>query len=236
MNNRVEQDATTHFVDVKGVSKKFVSKQGNVQPLQSVDMYINRGEIVGLSGNSGEGKSTLVNIMCGVVAPDSGNVYIDGQPLWNKTKYNRQVGRIIQPVFQQPFGTFDPLRTVQFAIDEAAQAGGVVNKAMRAALVADIASQLGITQLLLRKAGSLSGGQAQRCAIARALAVRPQLIIADESTAMLDVVCQAEVIILLRRLSHEQGISLLIISHNNELLRAVAQRSYALRDGKLTLL
>jgi peptide/nickel transport system ATP-binding protein len=218
--------------EARGIRKTF---PGGRTVLDGVSFALNSGEIAGLSGESGNGKTTLARILCGTVIPDAGQVSLDGTPLYGEDGYNRRAGRGIQLVFQQPFESLDPRQRVINAVAEpllsgAGSAGKTQAFDKAEALLRDAGLEPGIFR---RYPSQLSGGQAQRVVIARALTVSPRVLIADEATAMLDTLAQARIVELFRRLSSEQGIAVLFISHDRALIRAAAGCEYALNGGVL---
>lgn len=219
------------------VQKSFVLPNGRVSTsLKGASLTVNDGEKVGVLGVSGAGKTTLARIICGLTPPDDGGVYLDGAPLYSvRGKYDRERGKAVQLVPQHPFNSLDPVWSVGDAVEEAVRVANRGIKRDEAKLRA--AELLELVRLerdiAARKPSQISGGQAQRISIARALAVNPTAIIFDEATAMLDVSSQAQVISLLETLVREVGLSVLFISHDKELVHAFSDRIYTLSDGVL---
>ena len=226
------------MLEVIGVSKSFKSgwRKRSITPLKEVNLFVGDGEKVGVFGKSGQGKSTLANIICGFLKPDSGNVYLDEIPLYDeKCRYDIKAGKKIQIIPQQPYQSFDPMQKVGRAVEEALLTNSIVmdreearNTTIqlfeRVALDSSLSDRLPV---------QLSGGQIQRVAIARALAVKPEIIISDESTAMLDSLSQAQIVSIYDKLVKEDDISVIFISHDWALIKSFADRCYALTDGKL---
>ncbi len=227
------------MLEVRNVSKTFIlSDNGEkkaITPLNNVSFSINEGEIVGLFGKSGEGKSTLAGILSGLLALDEGSVSLDGKGLYDeKKKYNRKEGKRIQLIPQKPLLALDPHQRIGKAVEEALIFAGVKRKEAKEKAFA-LFDEVGLERsLYTRLPYQLSGGQAQRAVIARALAVNPSVLISDESTSMLDASTQKAIIALFKKLNQERGISILFISHNERLLDSLCQRSYLLDKGNLS--
>jgi ABC-type glutathione transport system ATPase component len=196
---------------------------------------IGDGEIVGLTGKSGAGKSTIARLLCGTLTADSGAVRFDGEVLIGPgQRYCHRIGRRIQLIPQQPFAALDPRQRLGDALTEPILCHKLAkNRREAEERAGELLKQVWLDQDILgRLPSQVSGGQAQRIVIARTLAVQPRLLIADEATSMLDVSAQAQIFGIFRRLA-EQGISLLLISHDPALMWAAAKRRYHLAEGRL---
>lgn len=228
------------MLEVVNVSKTFsVGKgktQSSVYPLKNVSLTIGNGKKIGLVGKSGEGKSTLANILCGVLNLDEGQVYLDGKPLYSsKNKYDKKEGIKVQLIPQKPLLALDPSQRIGSAIREAlvfskrAKFGkDAKEKAM------SLFDEVGLERTLAKRLPvHLSGGQAQRAVIARALALNPQILVCDESTSMLDPTTQKSIIELLDILVKGKGISILFISHDTQLVGEFCDELYQLKDGEI---
>lgn len=229
------------MLEIVNVSKTFsVGKgktQSNVYPLKNVSLTVENGKKVGIVGKSGEGKSTLANIVCGLVVPSEGRVLIDGQPLWSeKNRYDKKVGMAIQLIPQKPLLALDPSQRIGSAIREAlvfskrAKFGkDAKEKAM------SLFDEVGLERTLTKRLPvHLSGGQAQRAVIARALALNPKILVCDESTSMLDPTTQKSIVELLDKLVKEKNISLLFISHDMRLVDDFCDEAFEIKDGTLS--
>lgn len=229
------------MIELKNLSKTFTVGKGKTKTttvaLTDVSFEIADGKKVGLIGKSGEGKSTIANVLCGAVAPSGGNVFKDGKALWNdKGKYDKLSGEKIQLVPQQPLLALDPMQRAGNAVKEALVAtkhakrgNDVKQKALR---LFDI---VGLERTLWgRLPLHLSGGQAQRLVIARALATEPTLLISDESTSMLDPSTSQSILDLYDRLVDTLGISVLFISHDVAMVKNFCDEIYLLKDGSVT--
>lgn len=226
------------MIELKNLSKTFTVGKGKTKTttvvLTDVSFEIGDGKKVGLIGKSGEGKSTIANILCGAVAPSSGNVCKDGKPLWNeKGKYDRRLGKEIQIVPQQPLLALDPMQRSGDVVKEAlisSKHARYGKDAQEKAL--QLFDTVGLERTLWNRLPlHLSGGQAQRLVIARALATRPALIVSDESTSMLDPATSRSVLELYDELVKTLGISVLFISHDLDTVKEFCDEIYLLQDG-----
>lgn len=230
------------MIELHGISKTFVQKGKNatsITPLSKVSFDIEDGKIVGLVGASGEGKSTLANILCGICAPSGGNVYVDGVSLWSdKGKYNRKTGSAVQLIPQKPTLALDPTQRIGSAVKEALIAFKSAKLGKDAEQKAyELFDVVGLEHTLFSRLPiHLSGGQAQRAVIARALATRPKLLISDESTSMLDEQTQEKILQLYKSIVQNDGISMLFITHDIDTVRTFCDVTYKLEGGKIAIL
>lgn len=219
---------------VDGVSKAY---RCGKPILDAASLWLDSGEIISVTGCSGGGKSTLARILCGVLRPDSGRAWLDGDLLLRPDgRYNTALRPQVQLIQQQPFAALDPRQPILDAVAEPLLVHRLVATKQEARLraqelLADV--WLG-SELFSRLPSQISGGQAQRVVIARAMGVRPRLLVADEATSMLDMLSQAQVIGILRGLAEKNGLGILLISHDRPLVQAVAVRCYHLHNAKLT--
>ena len=204
------------MLEIKNCCKSF----GNQTVLQDVSLTIPDGSIIGMSGASGIGKSTLAKILCGVTAPDAGAVFLDGKLLVSqKEAYDRKRGLSIQMVYQQPYATLDPSQKIGAGLQELISYHHLAeNKKAAEALIADVLTQMQLpSKILAHLPRQISGGEAQRVALARCLLLRPKLLILDEATSMLDVSTQANLLALVKAQMLPNGGSVLFISHDRAL-------------------
>ena len=204
------------MLEIKNCCKSF----GNQTVLQDVSLTIPDGSISGMFGASGIGKSTLAKILCGVTAPDAGEVFLDGQLLVSeKSNYDRRRGLSIQMVYQQPYATLDPSQKIGAGLRELISYHRLTkNKQETEKLIADILAQMQLPpKILAHLPRQISGGEAQRVALARALLLSPKLLILDEATSMLDVSTQANLLALVKAQMIPSGGSVLFISHDRAL-------------------
>ena len=204
------------MLEIKTCCKAF----GNQTVLQNVSLNIPAGSIIGVSGASGIGKSTLAKILCGVMPPDAGEVFLDGKLLVSpKEAYDRKRGLAIQMVYQQPYATLDPSQKIGAGLRELISYHRLAeNRRAAEKLIADTLAQMQLPdKILAHLPRQISGGEAQRVALARALLLRPKLLILDEATSMLDVSTQANLLALVKAQMLPNGGSVLFISHDRTL-------------------
>lgn len=204
------------MLEIKNCCKSF----GSQTVLQNVSLNIPAGSIIGVSGASGIGKSTLAKILCGVTAPDAGAVFLDGKLLVSqKEAYDRKCGLAIQMVYQQPYATLDPAQKIGAGLRELISYHRLTkNRQETEKLIADILAQMQLpSKILAHLPRQISGGEAQRVALARCLLLSPKLLILDEATSMLDVSTQANLLALVKAQMLPNGGSVLFISHDRAL-------------------
>ena len=204
------------MLEIKNCCKSFE----NQTVLQDVSLTIPGGSIIGVSGASGIGKSTLAKILCGVMPPDAGAVFLDGKLLVSqKEAYDRKRGLAIQMVYQQPYASLDPSQKIGAGLRELISYHRLTkNKQETEKLIADILAQMQLpSKILAHLPRQISGGEAQRVALARCLLLSPKLLILDEATSMLDVSTQANLLALVKAQMIPSGGSVLFISHDRAL-------------------
>ena len=214
------------MLEIKNCCKSF----GSQTVLQNVSLNIPAGSIIGVSGASGIGKSTLAKILCGVMPPDAGEVSLDGKLLVSpKEAYDRKRGLAIQMVYQQPYATLDPLQKIGAGLRELISYHRLTkNRQETEKLIADILAQMQLpSKILAHLPRQISGGEAQRVALARCLLLSPKLLILDEATSMLDVSTQANLLALVKAQMVSGGGSVLFISHDRALTDFYCDTVYA---------
>ncbi|HWD14059.1 ABC transporter ATP-binding protein [Pseudochrobactrum sp. sp1633] len=243
-------EAVPDFVTVRNAVKRFEWKSdfwgrlgqkiGLVKPtkpviaVNHVDLTIARGEALGLVGESGSGKSTLGRMVCGIYQPTEGEVRLSGQPVMSDKVHGRKLTTKIQMIFQDPFASLDPRRTIGQSIAEGPIAHGLTTKGEARAYVAHWLRAVSLDPAFAdRYPHQFSGGQRQRIAIARALAMKPEVIVCDEPVASLDVSIQAQILNLLLRLRKELNLTLLFISHDLSVVRHLCDRIIVMHHGKI---
>lgn len=233
--------AAVPLVSLRGLSMDFRSggllSRQVVRALRSVELDIFRGEIVALVGESGSGKSTIARCVARLQRPTAGSILLDGVDVLRseRRRASRAYRRKVQMVFQDPFASLNPVHRVEYVLERAVQIHGRLRgrREVRARLEELMATVDLQVDLLDSYPHELSGGQRQRIAIARALAMEPELILADEPTSMLDVSVRIGVLNLMHRLRDEQGISILYITHDLASARYVADRTVVMFAGEL---
>lgn len=218
--------ASDLVLEVKGLDKRFPVPRSlgdrvqrrpgrEVTAVDDVSLQIRRGQVLGVVGESGCGKTTLARCIVRLLEPDSGSVRLGGTELLTlPRKELRSARRRIQMVFQDPYTSLNPRMTLGDAIAEPALVHGIVGKDRVAAYVEEMLELVGLApEVAGRLPRALSGGQRQRAVIARALAVKPDVLIADEAVSALDGSVQAQILNLLRELTDELGLATLFIAH-----------------------
>ena len=203
-------DLVKHF-PVRGFGAR-----GVVHAVDGVSFSIGRGEMLGLVGESGSGKSTVANCVMRLVAPTSGTIRLRGQDITHLSRRSlRPLRRDMHMVFQDPYSSLDPRMTCGQIVGEPLSVQGIARGRELVRLVGDLFDRVGLRdELRFRYPHELSGGQRQRIGLARALAVSPALLVADEPVSALDVSVQASILNLLRDLQEDLGFSCLFITHD----------------------
>ena len=218
--------------------KKTFSRQGQADfaAVNGIDFELFSGECLAIIGESGSGKTTAVNLIARLLDATSGSVFLDGWEITHlRGRQLRQVYKTMQMVFQTPVDSFDPRRTLGDGIGESLRNAGVSRKETRER-VGELLKKCGLSpEFASRYPHQVSGGQCQRAAIARALAIEPKLLICDEATSALDVTVQKEIIELLNALRSQQGrnLSILFICHDISLVQQFADRVLVMYHGNI---
>lgn len=202
----------------------FHSKSGQIKAVDDVSFALRRGETLGLVGESGCGKSTLAHTLARLSEPTSGSVLFKGRDIFTLGKEAlREQRRELQIIFQSPYSSFDPKQKVEKIASQAVLEHRIVPDSEVKEYIIKILGLCGLGEEHLgRYPSGLSGGECQRLAIARAIALRPELLIADEPVSALDLSIQAEIINLLEKLKEEESLSYLFISHDLSLIRYIS--------------
>jgi oligopeptide transport system ATP-binding protein len=209
--------------------------KGEVRAVDDVSFDIAAGETLGLVGESGSGKSTLGRMVLRLVEPTSGRVRFDGRDVLAASRADmRRMRRDMQIIFQDPFGSLDPRFRVEDVIGEPLLVHESVSTAVRRERVVQLLGAVGLDESVLRRfPHEFSGGQRQRIGIARALALKPKFIVADEPVSALDVSVGAQIVNLLAKLQKEFGLTYLFISHSMPVVRYLANRIAVMYRGKI---
>lgn len=209
--------------------------KGEVRAVDGVSLDIHAGETLGLVGESGSGKSTLGRLMLRLIEPTSGSIQYQGRDLLAANgREMRSLRRDMQIIFQDPFGSLDPRMKVEDVIAEPLVIHERTSREARRARVADLLRAVGLdASAAARFPHEFSGGQRQRVGIARALALRPKFIVADEPVSALDVSVGAQIVNLMAQLQREFGLTYLFISHSMPVVRYLATRIAVMYRGKI---
>ena len=228
------------MVRVRELTKDYKIRQGGFRSVpfraaDSITFDIPRGKTLALVGESGSGKSTVAKMVLNLEAATSGSVEVDGQNVVGlKGKELLALRRRMQPVFQDPYSSLDPLRSIGNLIKEPLEIHKVGDNASRDARVFELLDQVALPRSVAsRYPNELSGGQRQRIAIARALALKPDIVVLDEAVSALDVLVQDQILQLLAQLQEDLGLTYLFITHDLAVVRVAADYVCVMEKGKL---
>ncbi len=226
-----------HLLEVQDVTKHFRAKggQGRVHALNGVSLHLRRGETLGIVGESGCGKSTLARVVLRLIEPTSGAIRFDGSDLRAlDARSLRARRRDMQLIFQDPYASLDPRLTVGTIIGEPLAIHGVGGRAARRSKVAELLGLVGLEpDAAARYPHEFSGGQRQRIGIARAIALEPKLVVADEPVSALDVSIQSQILNLLVELRQRLALSYVFISHDLAVVEHLSDRVAVMYLGEI---
>ncbi|HVR28372.1 MAG TPA: oligopeptide/dipeptide ABC transporter ATP-binding protein [Thermoanaerobaculia bacterium] len=236
------RDLHVHFPVRRGVL--FQRQVGAVRAVDGVDLEVRRGETLGLVGESGCGKSTTGRAILQLERPTSGEVWFDGEELTSQWRHRlgrwvwndrlRDLRRRMQMIFQDPYASLDPRMTVEAIVGEPLRTFAVASGQALRRRVQELLERVGMDPRYVRRyPHEFSGGQRQRIGIARALALEPELIIADEPISALDVSIQAQILNLMQRLQRELGLTYLFIAHDLAAVRHTSNRIAVMYLGRI---
>lgn len=201
-----------------------------VHAVNNVSMTLHAGETFAIVGESGCGKTTLARLLVGLEKPSSGEILLDGRPVPTRRPFAMK--RNLQMIFQDPFSSLNPRMTVAEIITEAAVVHGLVKRSDRLEAAKKLLEQVGMSpEMASRYPHAFSGGQRQRISIARAIALKPRIILCDEPVSALDVSVQAQILNLLAELQFELQPAYLFITHDIGVVRHMAHRIAIMHDG-----
>ena len=221
----------TKVFEVRGAK----GKDKTLTAVDDVSFGIRKGTTTALVGESGSGKSTVANIILNLIDPTSGKVFHDGVDLSTLgPKELFALRRIMQPVFQNPYGSLDPMYSIFRVVEEPLRVHGIGTAKEREARVAELLDMVSLPRSVMRRyPHELSGGQRQRVAIARALALKPQIVVLDEAVSALDVLVQAQILRLLSDLQSELELTYLFITHDLAVVRQIADDVVVMEHGRI---
>ncbi|MDP6857756.1 MAG: ATP-binding cassette domain-containing protein [Candidatus Nitrosopelagicus sp.] len=220
----------------KNFTKKgiFQSKSDTVTAAKNVNFSLNHGEIIAIAGQSGSGKSTIAKLILRAIEPDSGKIFFDGKLSSNNSADLKKLRMKCQMVYQDPYDAVNPRMKISDIINEPLEIHNIGNKETRFQMVLDVLKEVKLEpvhEIAKKYPHMLSGGQRQRVVIARALVVKPKVIIADEPVSMLDVSIRAEILELLDEIQKQNQISIIYITHDLATAKHFAHRIIILYEG-----
>jgi peptide/nickel transport system ATP-binding protein len=238
-----DRDRRGPLLEVNDLVKHYPLKRGllfgrevdRVRAVDGVSFAVERGETLGLVGESGSGKSTLCRALLQLIPPDSGSVRFDGREIAGLSRRQmRPLRRQMQMVFQDPFASLNPRRRVGQIVAEPLRLQGLASGVELRREVGELLERVGLEPTHAKRyPHEFSGGQRQRIGIARALALRPKLIVADEPVSALDVSIRAQIVDLLAELQDEMGLTYVFVAHDIGLIRHVSDRIAVMHNGKI---
>ena len=230
-------EKSEHIITVDHLTKEFKlpRKKEMFKAVDDVSFSVKRGTTLAIVGESGSGKSTVANMVLHLLKPTSGKVFYEGRDTSTfKSKDLLGFRRHVQPVFQNPYGSLDPMYSIFRSIEEPLRIHKIGDKKSRANRVKELLDMVEMPASVMgRYPNELSGGQRQRIAIARAMALDPDVIVCDEAVSALDVLVQDQVLRLLNDLQAEKGLSYLFITHDLAVVRQIADEVVVMQHGKL---
>lgn len=230
-------DKSEHIITVDHLTKEFKlpRKKEMFKAVDDVSFSVKRGTTLAIVGESGSGKSTVANMVLHLLDPTSGKVFYEGRDTSTfKAKDLLGFRRHVQPVFQNPYGSLDPMYSIFRSIEEPLRIHKIGDSKWRANRVKELLDMVEMPASVMgRYPNELSGGQRQRIAIARAMALDPDVIVCDEAVSALDVLVQDQVLRLLNDLQAEKGLSYLFITHDLAVVRQIADEVVVMQHGKL---
>lgn len=237
-----DMDSDTGFLEVERVSKSFPIRggvfstvQGEVRAVDDVSFFVKKGETLGIVGESGCGKSTLARLIISLLKPSEGKiVFMGGDMTQYRAKLLREARKDMQMVFQDPLSALDPRTTIKNIVGEPLVVYGIAKGERLTKMVIELLETVGLKkEHLNRFPHEFSGGQRQRINVARALALKPTLLILDEPTSALDVSVQAQVLNLLMELQASMELTYIFITHNLNVVFHISDRVAVMYAGKL---
>ena len=233
MNEILKVEHLKKYFSKKGL---FSSKSTTVRAIDDVSFSIKKGEVFVLAGESGSGKSTIAKLILKSIEPDSGKIFFEGQEIDNQRKNLKKIRMNCQMIHQDPYDSINPRMRIENIVSEPLEIHNIGNKDERFRRVIEVLHEVKLEpaeEMVKKYPHMLSGGQRQRVVLARALALKPKLIIADEPVSMLDVSIRAEMLELMQQLQKKYSISFIYITHDLATARYFGQRIGILYLGKI---
>ena len=228
------------LIAIEGLGKTFerpgpFRRGTGFRALRDVTLAVERGETLGIVGESGSGKSTLLRMVLRLIRPGEGRIRIGGQDIWAlPPREIRAFRRRVQPIFQNPASSFNPRQSIGAILAAPLEVHGIGDRRSRRRAVAELLERVGLpAEVATRHPHQLSGGQKQRIAIARAVILRPEIVLADEPTSALDVSVQAQVLDLFEEIRRGMGLTAIFVSHNLAVIRQVSDHVAVMRQGEV---
>jgi peptide/nickel transport system ATP-binding protein len=230
-------EKSEHIITVNHLTREFKlpRKKEMFKAVDDVSFSVKRGTTLAIVGESGSGKSTVANMVLKLLKPTGGNVLYEGEDIADfKGAKLLDFRRHVQPVFQNPYGSLDPMYSIYRSIEEPLRIHGIGDAKSRQKRVEELLDLVKMPRSVMhRYPNELSGGQRQRIAVARAMALDPDVIVCDEAVSALDVLVQDQVLHLLNDLQAERGLSYLFITHDLAVVRQIADEVVVMQKGKL---
>lgn len=230
-------EKSEHIITVSHLTKEFKlpRKKEMFKAVDDVSFSVKRGTTLAIVGESGSGKSTVANMVLKLLEPTNGTVTYEGKDISGfKGKSLLDFRRHVQPVFQNPYGSLDPMYSIYRSIEEPLRIHKIGDKKSREKRVRELLDLVKMPQSVMQRyPNELSGGQRQRIAVARAMALNPDVIVCDEAVSALDVLVQDQVLQLLNDLQAERGLSYLFITHDLAVVRQIADEVVVMQKGRL---
>ena len=226
------KDLSVEYVSMKGL---FGRRKRRVRVLENFNLQIQRGKTLGIVGESGCGKTTTGRAILRLIEPTAGQVLFDGKDLGALSKSDlTATRRDLQIIFQDPFSSLNPRMTILDILTEGMEEHGMLNGEPKQELAVRLLEEVQLeADHIFRYPHEFSGGQRQRICIARALSLKPELIICDEAVSALDVTIQAQVIELLMKLQENYGLSYMFISHDLSVVKKISDRTVVMKSGSI---
>lgn len=233
--------STSPLIELRDVRVVYTSRTGSllkpvkIHAVDGVSLQVLPGRTLGIVGESGSGKTTTARVLLGLEQATSGEVYFKGRRMGRRSaRQRKEIGRVVSAVFQDPATALNPRMVIRDALRDPLDVHGIGSPAQRKEKVRELIQLVGLpTSALDMLPTQLSGGQRQRVAIARSIAARPDLIVADEPISALDASSQAGVAAMMRRLCLDAGAGMLFISHDLSVVRQIADRTAVMYRGRI---